>query len=94
MSLLLSPQVVSTDFNGDKRSSIFDAGVDIALNDHFVKLGSWYVSRPTHTHNIYTIYIPYTQYTSHDIFLLLNGHPTSPPPEKEPVAKYIATGLE
>ena len=35
-------QVVSTDFQGDKRSSIFDAKAGIGLNDKFVKLVSWY----------------------------------------------------
>lgn len=34
--------VVSTDFVGDSRSSIFDAKAGIALNDNFVKLISWY----------------------------------------------------
>jgi len=34
--------VVSTDFIGDARTSIFDAGAGIALNDNFVKLVSWY----------------------------------------------------
>lgn len=34
--------VVSCDFTGDNRSSIFDAKAGIALNDNFVKLVSWY----------------------------------------------------
>jgi glyceraldehyde 3-phosphate dehydrogenase len=35
-------QVVSTDFQGDSRSSIFDAGACIGLTDKFFKLVSWY----------------------------------------------------
>lgn len=35
-------KVVSSDFIGDKRSSIFDAGAGISLNDNFVKVVSWY----------------------------------------------------
>jgi len=35
-------QVVSSDFNTSNYSSIFDAGAGISLNDHFVKLVSWY----------------------------------------------------
>ena len=34
--------VVSQDFLGDERTSIFDAKAGIALNDHFVKVVSWY----------------------------------------------------
>lgn len=35
-------EVVSTDFLGDSRSSIFDAKAGISLNPNFVKLISWY----------------------------------------------------
>ncbi|MCK5259756.1 MAG: type I glyceraldehyde-3-phosphate dehydrogenase [Candidatus Omnitrophica bacterium] len=34
--------VVSTDFLGDSRTSIFDAGAGIALNENFVKVVAWY----------------------------------------------------
>jgi glyceraldehyde 3-phosphate dehydrogenase len=34
--------VVSTDFQGDARSSIFDAGAGIELNSKFFKVVSWY----------------------------------------------------
>ena len=35
-------EVVSSDFRTDPRTSIFDAGAGISLNDNFVKLVSWY----------------------------------------------------
>ena len=34
--------VVSSDFLGDTRTSIFDEKAGIALNDHFIKVVSWY----------------------------------------------------
>merc|ERR1711933_250640 len=35
-------EVVSTDFVSCKSSSIFGVGAGISLNDHFVKLVTWY----------------------------------------------------
>jgi glyceraldehyde 3-phosphate dehydrogenase len=35
-------EVVSEDFKGDARTSVFDAKAGIALNDNFVKVVSWY----------------------------------------------------
>ncbi|KAJ9302861.1 hypothetical protein DTO271G3_235 [Paecilomyces variotii] len=35
-------EIVSSDLNGDSRSSIFDAKAGIALNSNFIKLVSWY----------------------------------------------------
>jgi glyceraldehyde 3-phosphate dehydrogenase len=35
-------EVVSSDFIGDARSSIFDAGAGIELNSNFFKVVAWY----------------------------------------------------
>jgi glyceraldehyde 3-phosphate dehydrogenase len=35
-------EVVSTDFQGDTHSSIFDAGAGIELNSNFFKVIAWY----------------------------------------------------
>jgi glyceraldehyde 3-phosphate dehydrogenase len=35
-------QVVSSDFIHEARTSVFDAGAGISLNDHFAKVVSWY----------------------------------------------------
>ncbi|HZK28144.1 MAG TPA: type I glyceraldehyde-3-phosphate dehydrogenase [Thermoclostridium sp.] len=35
-------KVVSSDFIGDERTSIFDAGAGISLNNNFVKIVAWY----------------------------------------------------
>ena len=34
--------VVSTDFIGEERTSVFDAKAGISLNDNFVKVVAWY----------------------------------------------------
>jgi len=45
-------QVVSTDFVGDSRSSIFDANAGISLNNNFVKLISWYDNEWGYSHRV------------------------------------------
>jgi len=45
-------EVVSTDFVGDTRSSIFDAGAGIALSPQFVKLVSWYDNEYGYSHRV------------------------------------------
>tara|TARA_B100000315_G_scaffold108290_1_gene99404 strand:- start:6056 stop:7060 length:1005 start_codon:yes stop_codon:yes gene_type:complete len=44
--------VVSTDFIGDPRTSIFDAGAGIALSDNFVKVVSWYDNEMGYSHKV------------------------------------------
>ena len=44
--------VVSTDFLGDPRTSIFDADAGIALSDNFVKVVSWYDNEMGYSYKI------------------------------------------
>ncbi|PKH26878.1 type I glyceraldehyde-3-phosphate dehydrogenase [Enterobacterales bacterium CwR94] len=44
--------VVSTDFNGETLTSIFDAKAGIALSDNFVKLVSWYDNETGYSHKV------------------------------------------
>ncbi|CRK85782.1 Glyceraldehyde-3-phosphate dehydrogenase A [Candidatus Providencia siddallii] len=44
--------VVSTDFNGEKLTSIFDAKASIVLNSNFVKLVSWYDNETGYSNKI------------------------------------------
>jgi len=44
--------VVSQDFIGDTRSSIFDASAGIALNGSFVKLVAWYDNEMGYSHRV------------------------------------------
>jgi len=45
-------QVVSSDFIGDRHSSIFDAGAGISLNPNFVKLVAWYDNEYGYSHRV------------------------------------------
>jgi len=45
-------QVVSSDFIGDSRSSIFDADAGISLNPNFVKLITWYDNEYGYSHRV------------------------------------------
>lgn len=44
--------VVSSDFNGEKLTSIFDAQSSMSLNNHFVKLVSWYDNETGYSHKV------------------------------------------
>ncbi|KND03787.1 glyceraldehyde-3-phosphate dehydrogenase [Spizellomyces punctatus DAOM BR117] len=50
-------EVVSSDFIGDSRSSIFDVKAGIALNDSFVKLVSWYDNEYGYSHRVVDLII-------------------------------------
>jgi len=45
-------EVVSTDFQGDRHSSIFDAGAGIELNSNFFKVVAWYDNEWGYSHRV------------------------------------------
>ncbi|EDW74643.1 uncharacterized protein Dwil_GK21310 [Drosophila willistoni] len=53
-------EAVSTDFNGSRFSSVFDAKACIALNDNFVKLISWYDNETGYSCRLYDL-LRYTE---------------------------------
>jgi len=55
-------ELVSSDFVGDTRSSIFDVKAGISLNDHFVKLISWYDNEWGYSNRVVDLLIHITHY--------------------------------
>ncbi|MFN5845532.1 MAG: type I glyceraldehyde-3-phosphate dehydrogenase, partial [Flavobacteriia bacterium] len=44
--------VVSADFNGDKRTSVFDATAGLMLGDDLVKVVAWYDNETGYSHKL------------------------------------------
>ncbi|MBR8839410.1 MAG: type I glyceraldehyde-3-phosphate dehydrogenase [Stigonema ocellatum SAG 48.90 = DSM 106950] len=54
-------QVVSTDFLGDSRSSIFDASAGIELNSNFFKVVAWYDNEWGYSHRVVDLMLSMAQ---------------------------------
>jgi glyceraldehyde 3-phosphate dehydrogenase len=61
-------EVVSSDFQGDPRSSIFDAGAGIELNSNFFKVVAWYDNEWGYSNRVVDLMISMAQKEG-----LLNG---------------------
>lgn len=57
-------QVVSSDFLNDPRTSIFDANAGVYLNDHFVKVVSWYDNEYGYSHKVIDLIKVMNKYNS------------------------------
>lgn len=54
-------EVVSSDFNGEKLTSVFDAQASIVLNEHFIKLISWYDNETGYSEKVIDLSVYITQ---------------------------------
>ena len=57
--------LVSSDFISDKRTSIFDAGASMMLNDNLVKLVCWYDNEYAYANKLIDL-IRHMYYTDHN----------------------------
>jgi len=57
-------EVVSSDFNGEQLTSVFDAKASITLNDNFVKLIAWYDNETGYSNKVLDL-ITYISNTKH-----------------------------
>jgi len=57
-------ELVSSDFIGDTRSSIFDVKAGISLNNNFVKLISWYDNEWGYSNRVVDLLVKITHHKS------------------------------
>ena len=72
--------IVSTDFVGDKRSSIIDLNASICLNDKFIKMVSWYDNEKGYSNRMLDLIMHMHNHTAPTTAPTPDQHPTNTRP--------------